>query len=214
MTAFTGIPVAALDFYEDLEADNSKAWWLAHKTTYDECVRAPMIALADELAAEFGDAKVYRPHRDVRFSKDKTPYKTHQGAFIPTAEGVGFYVQVSAAGLMTAAGWRARPDQVARYRESVAGPSGVRLAALVRTAEQAGFSITGDRLATRPRGMAPGHPREELLRHKTLFGRRDWGSPDWLATPQTVTRVRDDWRALRPLATWLADHVSGAADRS
>lgn len=209
MTGFTGIPVAALDFYDDLEADNSRAWWLAHKRTYDDCVRAPLIALADELAAEFGEAKVYRPHRDVRFSKDKTPYKSHQGAFVATAEGVGFYVQVDAAGLMTAAGWRARGDQIPRYRQAVAGPTGAGLASLTARARKAGFSIDGERLATRPRGMAPGHPREELLKHKTLFARRSWGAPDWLASPETAARVRADWRTLRPLVQWLAEHVSG-----
>ncbi|MGZ4617118.1 MAG: DUF2461 domain-containing protein [Actinomycetes bacterium] len=208
MTAFTGIPVAALDFYDDLESDNSKAWWDAHKTTYDESVRAPMIALADELAAEFGEAKIYRPHRDVRFSKDKTPYKTHQGAFVTAAEGVGFYVQVDAAGLMTAAGWRPRDQPVPQYREAVAGPAGAELERLVAAATAAGFVIDGDRLATRPRGVAPGHPREELLRHKTLFARRSWGDPDWLSTPETVTRVRADWRVLRPLVQWFADHVA------
>ena len=67
MTAFAGIPIAALDFYEDLEADNSKAFWTAHKHVYDEAVRGPMDALLAELSAEFGTPKVFRPYRDVRF---------------------------------------------------------------------------------------------------------------------------------------------------
>jgi uncharacterized protein (TIGR02453 family) len=209
MTGFTGIPVAALDFYDDLEADNSRTWWLAHKAAYDACVRTPLIALVDALAEEFGEAKVYRPHRDVRFSKDKTPYKDHQGAFVATVEGVGFYVQIDASGLMTAAGWRPRGDQILRYREAVAGPNGEGLASLVGQAAAAGFTLDGERLATRPRGMPAGHPREELLRHKSLFVRRSWGAPGWLATAEAATRVRTDWRTLRPLVRWLADHVSG-----
>jgi uncharacterized protein (TIGR02453 family) len=209
--AFQGIPLAALDFYEDLEADNSKSWWDAHRTTYDECVRGPIVALADALADEFGEAKVYRPYRDVRFSKDKTPYKTHQGAFVAATPGVGFYVQVSAAGLMTAGGWRPQGQQVPRFRDAVAGPPGAELQRLVDRAERDGFQVDGDRLATRPRGLAPGHPREALLRHKTLFARRTWGAPDWLTTPEAAGRVADDWRALRPLVQWLGDHV-GPAD--
>ncbi len=97
MAAFTGIPVAALDFYEDLEADNSKTWWAAHKETYDEVVRRPMASLTAALEDEFGAAKLFRPYRDVRFSKDKIPYKTHQGAFVGLAESCGYYVQIDAA---------------------------------------------------------------------------------------------------------------------
>jgi uncharacterized protein (DUF2461 family) len=75
--AFTGFPLAALDFYDDLEMDNTKAFWTAHKDVYETAVRAPMAALVAALEPEFGPAKVYRPYRDVRFAKDKTPYKTH-----------------------------------------------------------------------------------------------------------------------------------------
>lgn len=62
---FTGFPVAALDFYDDLEVDNTRSFWEAHKAVYQESVRAPMTALVTELEAEFGTPKVFRPHRDV-----------------------------------------------------------------------------------------------------------------------------------------------------
>lgn len=120
MAAFTGIPVAALDFYEDLEADNSKTWWAAHKETYDEVVRRPMASLTAALEDEFGTAKLFRPYRDVRFSKDKIPYKTHQGAFVGLAESCGYYVQIDAAGLMVAGGFYASSSEtIARYRAAV-----------------------------------------------------------------------------------------------
>lgn len=93
---FTGFPVAALDFYDDLEADNSKAFWAAHKAVYDDCVRGPMLALLAELEEEFGEGKAFRPYRDVRFSKDKLPYKTHQGGFASVAQSVGYYVEINA----------------------------------------------------------------------------------------------------------------------
>jgi uncharacterized protein (TIGR02453 family) len=211
VTGFTGIPLAALDFYEDLEVDNSRAWWTAHRTAYDECVRAPLAALADELETEFGSAVLFRPHRDVRFSKDKSPYKTHQGAFVAARDGVGYYVQVSAAGLLTAGGWHPRGEQILRFREAVAAPAGAELEELVRALSAAGFVLRGDRLATRPRGMAPGHPREHLLRHKSLTMDREWGAPEWLPTTEAADRVRADWRLLRPLVDWLGRHV-GPAD--
>jgi uncharacterized protein (TIGR02453 family) len=207
VTGFTGVPLSALDFYDDLEADNSRAWWSTHKSTYDDLVRAPFVALLDELAPEFGEALVFRPHRDLRFSKDKAPYKNHQGGFVEVGDGVGFYVQISAEGLLTSGGWHPRGEQILRFRESVAGPSGGELATLLEGARAAGFTIDGNRLATRPRGMAPGHPREDLLRHKSLTAGRRWGAPDWLPTAETADHVRDDWRALRPLVEWLCGHV-------
>ena len=96
MAEFTGFPEAALDFYDDLEMDNTKSFWEAHRATYDEAVAAPMKALVGALEPEFGTAKVFRPYRDVRFAKDKTPYKTHQGAYIAQAPSTGYYVQIGA----------------------------------------------------------------------------------------------------------------------
>ena len=94
MTGFTGFPEAALDFYDDLEVDNTKSFWEEHREVYDTAVKAPMAALTAALADAFGEARIYRPYRDVRFSKDKTPYKTHQGAFVATGPALGYYVQV------------------------------------------------------------------------------------------------------------------------
>ncbi len=104
--SFEGFPDEGLVFYEGLEADNSKTYWTRHRHTYDDAVRAPMQALLDELADEFGSPKLFRPYRDVRFSNDKTPYKTHQGAVVnPEGRGAGaWYVQVSA-GFFESAGW-------------------------------------------------------------------------------------------------------------
>ena len=113
--SFTGFPAAALDFYDDLEMDNTKTFWTEHKHVYEESVRAPMAALLAELEEEFGTAKLFRPYRDVRFAKDKTPYKTHQGAFIDVAPATGWYVQVSAPGVRVAAGfYEASSERLAR----------------------------------------------------------------------------------------------------
>ena len=75
--SFRGFPEAALEFYEGLEADNSKVYWGDHKDIYVDQVRAPLEALVAQLTEEFGPATLFRPHRDVRFSKDKAPYKTN-----------------------------------------------------------------------------------------------------------------------------------------
>ncbi len=206
---FTGFPTAALDFYDDLEADNSKSFWTAHKAVYDEAVRAPMEALATELGKEFGPAKLFRPYRDVRFAKDKTPYKTHQGAWFGETS---VYVQVSAAGLFVAAGyWRSDTAQVGRLRRGIDhdlhGPALEKsLAAIARK----GFTISGERLTRVPAGFAKDHPRADLLRHKTLTAHRDLGFGDWLSTPKAKAEVVKQWRALAPLTSWLDQNVGPA----
>ncbi len=117
---FTGFPVAALDFYDDLEMDNTKSFWTAHKEIYDTAVAAPMQALTAALADEFGAAKVFRPYRDVRFAKDKTPYKNHQGAFVARGPSTGWYVQVGAPGVRVGVGfYEACHRALAAIREAV-----------------------------------------------------------------------------------------------
>ncbi|WP_278261301.1 DUF2461 domain-containing protein [Nocardia sp. AG03] len=208
---FTGFPLAGLDFYEDLEADNSKAFWSAHKQTYEEAVRAPMIALTAELAAEFGEAKIFRPYRDVRFSADKTPYKTQQGAVVRVAPGVGWYLHIDAGGLTVGAGcFMPSPPALATLRatidDEVRGPE---LARILDAATAAGYELGGDRLKTKPKGYAADHPRIDLLRYKSMVVRRGFGAPDWLTTPAAATEVRRAWGELRPLVDWFGAVFEG-----
>lgn len=209
MSAVEGVPLEAVDFYEELELNNSREWWAAHRERYHCVVRAPMEALAATLEEEFGPAKLFRPNRDVRFSQDKSPYKTHQGVVVATVSGMGWYVQVSAAGLMTAAGWYSGTSgQVARYRAAVDDEaSGAVLQRIVDELRQAGHVVDGDRLKKRPRGAPEDHPYLELLRHRTLIAERQHGAPDWLPTRTVLERVGADWRAYRPLIDWLGTQV-------
>lgn len=213
--SFDGFPDEGLVFYEGLEADNSKTYWNAHKATYTEHVRAPLQALVDELAAEFGPAKVFRPYRDVRFSHDKTPYKTHQGAVVtPEGNGAGaWYVQISADGLRVAGGsWRLESDQVARYRRAVADEvQGPRLAAEVERLRAAGWAIDGDRLTRVPAGYSADDERIELLKHKALHASRAWEPQEWLHTRRALDEVRTAWQDLKQLNAWLAHNVGATA---
>ena len=203
---FTGIPVAALDFYDDLEVDNTKSFWEKHKAVYDESVKAPMSALCAALEPEFGSAKVFRPYRDVRFAKDKTPYKTHQGAFVPAGPSTGWYVQVSAQGVRTGAGfYEASSAGLAAVRAAIDEElTGQELERILDTLRADGWDVGGDRLKTSPRGYAADHPRIELLRHRSLTAGRSHGFEPVIHTPELLDVVRDDWRALRPLVEWVA----------
>ena len=212
--SFTGFPDEGLVFYEGLEADNSKTYWTAHRADYDAHVRTPLQALVDELADEFGAAKVFRPYRDVRFSNDKTPYKTHQGAVVQGSDGAGaYYLQISADGLMVAGGaWRLESDQVARYRRAVAdGVQGPRLQRECAALEKAGYTVSGDRLTRIPKGFEVDEERADLLRFKSLHAVRTWEPADWLHGPESLDRVRTAWRTYRPLNQWLADNVGATA---
>ncbi|ATD71319.1 MULTISPECIES: DUF2461 domain-containing protein [Gordonia] len=208
--SFDGFPEAALDFYDDLEIDNSKFFWEQHKETYRTAVAEPMSALAEELADEFGTAKLFRPYRDVRFSKDKTPYKTHQGAFVAVAPATGYYIQIGAPGVRVGAGfYEATPARLAELRKAIDHDRhGPELEKLVRRLTRAGWEIGGDRLKTAPRGYDVDHPRIDLLRHKSLFAGRDYGFDEVIHTPALVDRVRKDWRATTPLVEWIARHAA------
>ncbi len=206
MASFEGFPVAALDFYDDLEMDNTKSFWAQHQDTWKTAVRDPMRALTAELAPEFGEAKIFRPYRDVRFSKDKTPYKTHQGAYVPTGPATGWYVEVSARGVRAGAGfYDASPKRLAAFRDAVdderRGPA---LETVVADLRADGWELGGDRLKTSPRGWAADHPRIELLRHRSLTATRSHGFEPVIHTPELLEVVRDDWRRLQPLVDWLA----------
>ncbi len=205
MSDFTGFPIAALDFYDDLEMDNTKSFWEAHKPVYDTAVKAPMTALVKALEPEFGTAKVFRPYRDVRFAKDKTPYKTHQGAFVATGPSTGWYVEIAARGMRVGAGfYEAGGERLAGVRDAIDDDrTGPRLVRLLRKLERSGFEIGGEQLKTSPRGYDAGHPRIDLLRRKQLLAGRSYGFEPFIHQASLLDRVREDWRALVPLLDWL-----------
>ncbi|KRF12335.1 hypothetical protein ASG90_15250 [Nocardioides sp. Soil797] len=203
---FSGFPEAALDFFDDLEIDNTKSFWEAHKKVHAESVKAPMVALTAALEPEFGAAKVFRPYRDVRFSKDKTPYKTHQGAFVGVAPATGWYVEISARGVRTGGGfYEASAQRLADVRAAIDDErTGTELENLLAGLVKLGWSVGGDRLKTKPRGYDAEHPRIDLLRHRSLTLGRDHGFEPVIHTAAFLDVVRQDWRELRPLVEWVA----------
>ncbi len=210
---FTGFPERALVFYEGLEADNSKTYWTDHRAVYDDCVKAPMEALLAEISAEFGEAKFFRPYRDVRFAKDKTPYKTHAAAVVHGDGGGGLYVQLSASGLLLGGGaWHLESAEVQRMRAAIADEHlGPALAQLLSALRKSGWTVSGNPVKTRPPGYDKDHPRLELLRFRALSAHRDFGDQPWLATRDALRHVRRGWRRLAPLNEWIATHLGGAS---
>ncbi|GAA2608835.1 DUF2461 domain-containing protein [Dactylosporangium fulvum] len=204
--AFRGWKVEALEFYEGLEADNSKTYWTAHKAVYDELVRAPMTELLAELEPEFGPAKIFRPYRDVRFSADKSPYKTSCAASFER----GGYVQLTAQGLAAGIGvYMMDAPRLARFRQAVADDSsGVPLQKIVDDLTGQHYSITArEQLKTVPRGFDKEHPRARLLRHKGLIAWHQFPLAAWLGTAKAKGHLERFYRTCAPLQEWLEAHT-------
>lgn len=207
--AFSGIPHDAIVFYEQLEADNSKAFWETNRERFKQVVRGPAEQLADELG-QYGDFHLFRPHNDLRFSKNKPPYKTHQGAYTESEGGAGYYFQISARGLMCGVGYYAMAkDQLERFRAAVdAEHTGTEVEALVAELTKRKYSIGAiGELKTAPRGYPKDHPRIELIRRKGLMVSKDFGAPKWIHTKQVASKIRQTWDGAADLNAWLDTHV-------
>jgi uncharacterized protein (TIGR02453 family) len=206
---FRGFPPELFDFYEGLHADNSKAYWQAHKAMYDEQVRAPLEALCAELDDEFGPFSVFRPYRDMRFSKDKTPYKEWAAA-AGHHEGSAYYFHLGTDGLYAGTGmYTMASDQLARFREAVdAESTGTEIAGLVEQLAAGGYDVSAhDELKTAPRAYPKDHPRIALLRRKGLVAGRSWPVAQWMHTAKAKGRIVETWEAAAPLNAWLQAHV-------
>jgi uncharacterized protein (TIGR02453 family) len=145
----------------------------------------------------------------VRFAKDETPYKTHQGAYIALAPSTGYYLQVSAAGVRVGVGfYEASSERLATVRAAIDDDGhGSDLASILADLTSAGWELGGDRLKTAPRGYDVDHPRIELLRHKSMTLGKDLGFAPVIHTPKLVERVRDDWREATPFLDWVLAHA-------
>jgi uncharacterized protein (TIGR02453 family) len=206
--AFHGWPEDFQRFFIGLELDNSKRYFDANRQVYERAVKAPMVALVESLADQFGPMRVYRPNRDIRFAKDKSPYKTNIGAY-STGGGTGAYVSLDARGLMVATGrYEITPEELAKYRAKVAEErTGASLAAIVDKLEKGGYKRGGEELKRVPAGYPQDHPRAHLLRHKRLFVYRGLGLQPWLGSPAARKHIVMVLTEAQPLNDWLRKHL-------
>jgi len=201
---FTGWNGDFRGFFLGLKANNSKAYFEAHRRQYEQEVKGPMVALLDDLAFEFGEARLSRPNRDIRFSADKSPYKTNIYATTP-----GGYLALDADGLMVGGGHYVMDTaQLARFREAVAASaSGAKLVAIVAALRKEGYDIGGQELKRVPSPHPQDHPRGDLLRHKRLIYWQRWPAGKWIATAAPRERVAQAWKDGANLNAWLAKHT-------
>ncbi|MEA2155334.1 MAG: hypothetical protein QOE11_1474 [Solirubrobacteraceae bacterium] len=214
---FTGFAPEAFSWFEALQADNSKGWFAAHRETYDRAVRGALEALLEQLAIELGGSvKLFRQHRDTRFSTDKSPYKTTTYGLITDRPDsrAPLYAQLSATGLFAGTGYHAlAADQLARFRAAVAADAtGPALETAIATAHGAAVETFGEALKTAPRGYPRDHPRAGLLRHKSLIaGRRlQPAAGGAIAAAAALEHARATWEACAPMNAWLDEHVGAS----
>jgi uncharacterized protein (TIGR02453 family) len=222
---FTGFADADGRFFRKLAKNQRREWFQAHRAEYDDGWVAPMRLLLGEVRERIdplfvrhalGDPRIFRINRDVRFSKDKSPYKTHIGGWVPVGDGrdphnpVPLYIQLGTSTFVGAGHYLMDGPQLERYRAAVLDDgTGRELARIVGAIERAKFEIISfDALKKVPKGMDPAHPRADLLKRKSL-------AVEFPALPKrlVVSRSLVGWlvrriETARPLVEWLADRTA------
>jgi uncharacterized protein (TIGR02453 family) len=208
----SGFSPAATQFLEDLEDQNTREFWLAHKDVFEREVRGPMAALLDSLPEEYQPFKVFRMNRDIRFSADKSPYKTMHGA-AHGVPGAVHYLHLDASGLMVACGsYMMQPDELERYREAVAADSSgdelSEILAALRRRRSLRLSPGGpEPLKTVPRGFPRDHPRADLLRQKGLIAMRTRAASELQNGARLRSFVVETFEMCADLTDWLKRYV-------
>jgi uncharacterized protein (TIGR02453 family) len=208
----SGFVPAATQFFEDLEDQNTREFWLAHKAVFEREVREPMAALLDSLPEKYQPFKVFRMNRDIRFSPDKSPYKTMHGA-AHGMPGAVHYLHLDASGLMVACGsYLMQPDELERYRQAVAEDSSGEelseiLAALRRRRSLRLGPGGAEPLKTAPRGFPRDHPRGDLLRQKGVIAMRTRPGSELQNGTKLRSFVVETFEMCADLTDWLKRFV-------
>jgi uncharacterized protein (TIGR02453 family) len=231
-SSFHGFEPDALQFLADLAENNERAWFQPRKADYERLIKEPFEALCTALAARFAARGLplladparspFRIYRDVRFSKDKSPYKTAQGAQFPwqganaagrTRVGVGGYFHLEPGSIFVGGGmWHPDPAVLTAFRERVDRDPGSVLAAIEDERFRAVFGmVSGESLARNPRGYPADHPRGDLLRLKDVVFSRRLSDAD-VCTPELPDLIAADLDVARPVLHLLANLAAGVND--
>lgn len=211
---FKGFPPALFEFLEGLEKDNSKSYWEVNKTTWTDVITPCIEALMATLEPQFGQLRTFRPQRDVRFSQDKSPYKTWIG--ITTTEratgGIGSFARLDKSGMKVAVGAMAfASDQVKSFRTALDDPSAAgQLDKICEKLTRDGLPVgpgAGGELARVPRGFDAAHEQSEKLRWKGLVILEETDWKKWFSTPKVAEHIASVWAAGQPLVEWIEKNV-------
>ena len=201
---FAGFSPEAFAFFGKLARNNEREWFQARKETFEKVCKQPFEALAWALDPKEGATFMTRIYRDVRFAKDKSPYRTDISGMVG-----GHYLQISAKGLYVGVGlYMPEPPALRKLREAIAADgSGRALVGIVERLRAKGYEVVShESVTSAPRGYEAGHPRIEFLRMKDIHAGITRPPAD-LATAKAVERIRRDEAELAPFRQWLLEHV-------
>jgi uncharacterized protein (TIGR02453 family) len=221
---FNGFPREAVAFYAELKQNNTKEWFAANKSRFDQFIMASardfvydmgkrLSSVAPNLIADPRvDKSIFRVFRDTRFSKDKSPYKTHLGIFFwegsrPKMECSGFYFHLEPPFLMLAAGMHCMPKtMLPAFRESVVHPvHGGKLVEAIQAVEKSGAEIGGTHYKKVPRGFDAAHPNAAYLLHDGLYASVGMDIPEAFFSEELIDYAYDRFAGMSPLHRWLVD---------
>ncbi|HEY7935306.1 MAG TPA: DUF2461 domain-containing protein [Solirubrobacteraceae bacterium] len=207
MAAFRGFPAEAIEFLQELEANNDRDWFKANRARYEQFLLSPATALGEDLS-DFGAPRLFRPFNDTRF-RPGPPIKEHIGLAIGYEGAGGFYVELSLDGLLVAAGLHnPAPDQVERLRQALDQPRlAARLRKAIAGAQTAGLQLGEPDLSRGPRGYRADHPQMDLLRRRKITLSASHKLAGWLHRPSAGTRIQEQLRAATPVVRWLREQL-------
>jgi uncharacterized protein (TIGR02453 family) len=218
--SFTGFPKGGERFFQQLAIEMNREWFHANKAEYEDLWVIPMEALLETVHARISRAykgiglaepKVFRIHRDVRFAKDKTPYKTHIAGVLMTKKGqAALYVSLGGDHEFTGAGaYHLEPDQLVRWRKALLDPKkGAEIAKLVAGARARKWELEAHgELVRVPRGFPAEHPRADLARMKGITVGFPAIPRGLIHKPGFATWLSDRAIQAAPLCTWIAKNV-------
>lgn len=221
-STFSGFPKETIQFFVELGANNDKTWFTEHKPDFEKYVMTPardfVVAMGERLkeinpkvnADPRVNKSIFRIYRDIRFSKDKTPYKTNLGLWFWVGEGAkfenpGYYFHLDAENLMLGCGLYsfAKPILEA-YRDAVIDEKlGPQLAKAVAEVAGKGYGLGQKTYKRTPRGYDPEHPNAELLLYSGLTAGLEVGYPPELHSPELLDYCLERYRDMTPVVEWL-----------
>ena len=224
---FSGYYRETFKFLKDLEKNNKKEWFEEHRAVYEDKVLDPSFTFITAMGERLSslapnivavpkiDKSIFRIYKDVRFSKDKTPYKTHIGIFFwdgkrKKLENPGFYLQLNKNSIFLASGLYIFPkDLLKPYRDSVVDPAGgKKLTAIVKKITKNPSYKVGDTHYKRvPKGYDPEHPNAELLLYNGIHAFTQIPLPKEIYTPDFVGYCYKVFKDFSPLNNWVKDYV-------
>jgi len=225
VSSFTGFSESAVKFFLDLRENNDKIWFADHKADFEQNVMNPardfVMAMGDRLrtispeveAIPKTDKSIFRIYRDIRFSKDKRPFKTHLGVFFwegprKKMESSGFYFHLEPPNLMLGVGMYMFPrDLLQPYREAVVHPvHGEKLKAAIRKVrDEFAYNIGGKHYKRIPSGFDPEHENAEFLLYNGLHVGEEINIPDALFSVELIDFCYERFKKMAPLHKWLVE---------